>query len=388
LDLKDGIIRTPLPPLTTFRDDPLRILRAVRFAGRFGFKCDAELCKAAAQPTVRSDLLNKVSRERYGAELVKILGQRTAVDSFELLCSFGLRSAVFRPPPSAKTSRDPAVDEAMKRHNQFVESLTPRPTETAIAEMSIQNPFAVSVDESEKDNPEVTRQAITVMRQIARQFDSPPFKVSDDDRQMALLAAFLSPYQAYRVEEKKKHYTPAVTYIVKESIKLPLRESKLCAMLLQSAQALARCTRLNLPFELDDQSRIEREKRLRKETGDVLLLAAVHWPTAFLLSIVLYGLRQVELSVRHIDWIVRESGLLGCWDWRPLFDGAQLQKDFGVQGSAIKSLQGYMLDWRFQHPRGGPEDCHRYLEEVMKEHPELLPRVNVRASKSGTKSST
>lgn len=36
-DLRDGIIRTPLPPMTTFQDDPLRVLRAVRFAARFGF---------------------------------------------------------------------------------------------------------------------------------------------------------------------------------------------------------------------------------------------------------------------------------------------------------------------------------------------------------------
>lgn len=36
-DLRDGIIRTPLPPITTFQDDPLRVLRAVRFAARFGF---------------------------------------------------------------------------------------------------------------------------------------------------------------------------------------------------------------------------------------------------------------------------------------------------------------------------------------------------------------
>ena len=35
-DLTKGAVRTPLPPRTTFLDDPLRILRAVRFAARFG----------------------------------------------------------------------------------------------------------------------------------------------------------------------------------------------------------------------------------------------------------------------------------------------------------------------------------------------------------------
>ncbi len=36
-DLRDGIIRTPLSPMITFQDDPLRVLRAIRFAARFGF---------------------------------------------------------------------------------------------------------------------------------------------------------------------------------------------------------------------------------------------------------------------------------------------------------------------------------------------------------------
>lgn len=36
-DIKDGIVRTPLDPLQTFLDDPLRVLRAVRFACRFDF---------------------------------------------------------------------------------------------------------------------------------------------------------------------------------------------------------------------------------------------------------------------------------------------------------------------------------------------------------------
>lgn len=39
-------MRTPLPPDTTLRDDPLRVLRAVRFASRYAFALDGELSKA------------------------------------------------------------------------------------------------------------------------------------------------------------------------------------------------------------------------------------------------------------------------------------------------------------------------------------------------------
>ena len=68
-DLKLGIIRTPLPALTTLQDDPLRVLRAVRFACRFQFDVSDDLLVAGADPTVHEALGAKVSRERVYAEL-------------------------------------------------------------------------------------------------------------------------------------------------------------------------------------------------------------------------------------------------------------------------------------------------------------------------------
>ncbi len=46
-DLKNGIIRTPLPPKQTFLDDPLRVIRCVRFSSRFGFELVPELQESA-----------------------------------------------------------------------------------------------------------------------------------------------------------------------------------------------------------------------------------------------------------------------------------------------------------------------------------------------------
>jgi len=42
-DLREGLIRTPLNPKETFLDDPLRILRACRFAARFGFRLHPDI---------------------------------------------------------------------------------------------------------------------------------------------------------------------------------------------------------------------------------------------------------------------------------------------------------------------------------------------------------
>lgn len=52
-DLRSGIIRTPLPPKETFTDDPLRVIRCIRFASRFGFSMVTELQDAASHPDIK-----------------------------------------------------------------------------------------------------------------------------------------------------------------------------------------------------------------------------------------------------------------------------------------------------------------------------------------------
>ena len=100
-DLTAHILRTPLPPLITFRDDPLRVLRAVRFATRLGFVFDDSLRAAAADVSVATNLDSKVSRERVGIELDGMMGGARPFAAVRTLHALGLANCVFAPPKTA-----------------------------------------------------------------------------------------------------------------------------------------------------------------------------------------------------------------------------------------------------------------------------------------------
>lgn len=72
-DLGLKIIKTPLRALKTFTDDPLRILRSVRFSSRLGFRIASEDEEAMYDEAVQKDFRIKVSRERVGVEITKML---------------------------------------------------------------------------------------------------------------------------------------------------------------------------------------------------------------------------------------------------------------------------------------------------------------------------
>lgn len=69
-DLKNGIIRTPLEPEKTFDDDPLRMVRAIRFASKFNFKIVDDAIKAINN---KSERIKIVSQERISDEFVKVM---------------------------------------------------------------------------------------------------------------------------------------------------------------------------------------------------------------------------------------------------------------------------------------------------------------------------
>jgi len=91
-DLKKKIIRTPLEPSVTFSDDPLRMLRAIRFSSQLGFEIQAETLQAIA---INKERIKIVSAERISDELNKIILSPKPSVGFRLLEETGILEIIF-----------------------------------------------------------------------------------------------------------------------------------------------------------------------------------------------------------------------------------------------------------------------------------------------------
>ncbi len=91
-DMEQRIIRTPLNPDITFSDDPLRMMRAIRFATQLDFKIYPETFAAIARNAERISI---ISKERVMDELMKIMASPRPSIGWELLLRSGLLRLIF-----------------------------------------------------------------------------------------------------------------------------------------------------------------------------------------------------------------------------------------------------------------------------------------------------
>ena len=89
-DLVTNTFRTPKNPLQTFLEDPLRILRVIRFAAKYNGEIDKETFDAMHNPELKNAIRAKISKERIGTEIRKILKNPNPNKAISLLKSTGL----------------------------------------------------------------------------------------------------------------------------------------------------------------------------------------------------------------------------------------------------------------------------------------------------------
>jgi len=116
-DLNDKLIRTPLEPAQTFSDDPLRMMRALRFATQLNFKIVDETFQSIKENRERIAI---ISKERISDELNKIMLSRRPSVGFNLLDQSGLLELIF--PELAKMKGIDVIDGKVHKDN-FVHTL-------------------------------------------------------------------------------------------------------------------------------------------------------------------------------------------------------------------------------------------------------------------------
>lgn len=116
-DLVDGIIRTPGKPEDSFRDDPLRMMRAARFASQLGFLIEEETFKAM---TAMAERINIISAERVQVEISKLLLGANPREGLEALVDSGLAELVIPELPALKLE----IDEHHHHKDVYQHTLT------------------------------------------------------------------------------------------------------------------------------------------------------------------------------------------------------------------------------------------------------------------------
>jgi poly(A) polymerase len=113
-DLKKKILRAIGEPNHRFEEDHLRLLRAVRFAARFGLKIDPATCEAMAR---HAQQLVRISPERIAEELRIMLTATTRASALELIAEFGFEDVIFR---FLQRPTPPTLQELTSRRSMLI----------------------------------------------------------------------------------------------------------------------------------------------------------------------------------------------------------------------------------------------------------------------------
>ncbi len=117
-DLKKRIIRTPLDPDITFSDDPLRMMRAIRFATQLEFDIHPRTMEAIARNAQRIEI---ISKERVMEELMKIMASPLPSIGWKLLSQTGLLKLIF---PEMEAMKGVQIVNGRGHKDNFFHTLT------------------------------------------------------------------------------------------------------------------------------------------------------------------------------------------------------------------------------------------------------------------------
>ncbi|KAE9044428.1 hypothetical protein PR003_g2993 [Phytophthora rubi] len=334
-DLRLGRLRTPLEPRVTFLDDPLRVLRAVRFASRFNCTLEEDLRGAAQLEEVRAALVRKVSRERVGKELSGMLTGSAAHPerALRLLHELHLCESVFL--PSALLEKTPVC-----RPDGQVEQVQEVVWDRCYAYVSEMYQHLASAGGLDVDSMSVEEKHKLHVR---------------------ILASFLLPFRGLCVRDKRRR--SIATFVVQESLKLPNRDAKDVDNILAHVGELQAAT-------VDAFDRVK--------VGLLIRSIGAQWElcrdAALVQELVDCGSGEeaadarTTVTKRYNDFNAQVSSadLDGVWELKPLLNGNDLVKQLGVKpGPNMKALLDRIMAWQLSNPEKTRDECMVHFKAVV-----------------------
>jgi len=320
----------------SFTNDPLRVLRSIRTACKYGFILSEELIAAAKDPQIVSAFRIKIRRERMEIELRKIMTEANPARGIKLLKDFGLLYDVFKFPegylawdmdqntPHHKLT---VFDHTMEALNNLQEIMLKQPN--LIKDDKLVMNYAILLHDTGKLNPQCHGKKV----------------VNGEAR---------TTYYGH-----EEHSFVASEYILRNLPGVSVREIERVKLLIDGSRRVnSNYTPSNEPCRLS-----------RKALGKFVRLMKEDWVKAVLVQIADAtgkdnGLMKTLDMTYYSSMMtnINQIGPKSFIDMKPLLDGNEITTISGLKGKDLGHTIKRLVDWQLEHPNETKEMAEKYIK--------------------------
>ncbi|KAF9151047.1 CCA tRNA nucleotidyltransferase, mitochondrial [Linnemannia schmuckeri] len=398
-DLQDGIVRTPLEAYETFWQDPLRVLRCIRFASRFQFTIAEDAKQAILDSRIKQVLKTKISKERIGSELDKMIddgaGRSTAI---RLLQELGLYDVVFAPPEvntAAKgtTAVEGSICEVQDAFKlvwimEWILKIHPtlagededgtiyQPERDVGQELLLRQTQGTSM--TSHLYPVVTSEPLPGIPHIAPMEEPFPERLA---KRTIILSSMLYPYREMTTTVNKK-IVPAGSWILRYGLKGRNVEIDIVTKMMESIKAVQE-TVASISLEIPEDQEVLRKERadmgmLIRDIGYITVIGK-KWRCALLLGLGVDLIDKFDLLKEGIlddetkAKISKYNAFLSkaeayqidhCFSWKYIVDGKEITQLLKVKpGPKVTDYLQKIMQWQLQNPHSSKEECQAWIRE-------------------------
>ncbi|ODV78838.1 uncharacterized protein CANTADRAFT_26765 [Suhomyces tanzawaensis NRRL Y-17324] len=374
-DLKQGILKTPLQPMQTFLDDPLRALRLIRFASRLDYEIEDNTLMAMKSPELKSTLVHKISRERVGIEMEKTFTSANPGYGLRLINYVGLSDSIFNFGTLTETItelNDQSTLSALEHANgQLVRQIN-------AATYSF--PLFQHVFQRIPKDSQLSSVYSTIFSNV-------------EFVKAFWIAAVLLPYKDMTVKTnaKKNVLTHVPEVLLREGLKSSKSEIDKVSVLTKYRDS----TTDVLSRFFEDRSSVPRSELglLLRNFGSFLPLGILHNCFIDIVQPILqlnlpvskpqptfeYEPEQLESLETNINNqlqkyetflnAVDDLGLKDVYLMKPIVDGKTLSKELGIRpGPWMGQVNNALLVWQLDNPEKGKKDALVYAREILPQY--------------------